>query len=158
MSALKSFNFRNCLKLFMMSLMGVLISCGSLSEKMERTSNTKIIEFGKGGGFTGKFYDYQIHETGDLYRLENEKSILCGKAPQNISVQVFDNYDKLNLEKTELNNPGNIYYYLRMQKGGVRQHEIIWSGNAPVQKELTAYFSVLMDIVKKYSNSVPPIK
>ncbi len=76
----------------------------------------------------------------------------CGKVSENTTRQIFNNYQKLKLDSVRMNNPGNVYYFIEYKSGGHVSNRIVW-GKDPLQNpDITIYFSMLTDAVKKFRN------
>ncbi len=57
----------------------------------------------------------------------------------------------LQIHSLKINNPGNAYYFIGYQQNGQSIHKITW-GNDPVpNKEITLFFNMMLDIIKKFA-------
>lgn len=113
------------------------------------------IIFGSGGGFTGAVDEIFILENGDVFSKAgldtNYVAIKTLKDP--VVEQVFTNVEFLNLKEIKLNKPGNMYNFIRIKNKDV-DHQIVWSGQNDVSKEVTKLYAILKHLAKveKQSN------
>jgi hypothetical protein len=114
----------------------------------------KIIEFTNGGGFTGAFSSIFLQEDGKLYRngMSDTSFIHIGHLDKTTVKQVFNNYEKLGLNKIQLNEPGNRYFYITMKSNG-KSHKIQWGRNTLTNTNPSIFFSNMMYIVKKMEDA-----
>jgi len=127
-------------------------------------SNSEIIVFGNGGGFSGKVTHYTLHSNGEFFKGINKegKFYTYPKLDEDLVAQIFENYNSLKLSELELYESGNMYKFLNVTKNG-NEHKLMWgdSGSNP-PNELLIYFNNLMAIARranKNSNSKPlPVK
>ncbi len=110
----------------------------------------KIMTYGNGGGFTGVVTKVYLLENGDLFRggLSDTSYIYIGKITKEQSTQMFQNYKNLGLDKMELNNPGNRYYFVEFNQDG-KSHKLQWGGAELKNNNPKMYHKLMMDIVKK---------
>jgi len=61
--------------------------------------------------------------------------------------QLFNNVDFLKLKKINVNKPGNMYNFIRIKDKDV-DHQIVWSGQNAVSKEVMSFYRVLKHFAK----------
>jgi len=127
-----------------------LTSCKSHQPAQEDHHGNWMV-IGHGGGFTGQTIEYQIAESGKVIRRnsltnseEEMKSIT-----KDAYIQIESNYEKLGLDKIQLNQPDNMYYYVIFFKEGYT-HKIVWNNNdeSEVQAKLQLFFNTVLHRVK----------
>lgn len=88
------------------------------------------IHFGEGGGITGAITEYCLLKNGQLFDkkhfTENFKPLKKGK--RRTAKKLFKTCKKIDIEKIELNNPGDKYYFIQYQTGEIN-HKITWGRN-----------------------------
>ena len=107
------------------------------------------IIFGSGGGFAGTVTEYVLLENGQLFTkksLEGEYQNVK-KLERNVVKQMFNNISFLKIEEVELNEPGNMYYYLQI-KNKNSDHRIVWGGSQPAPKEIKNFYNTLNYLCK----------
>lgn len=108
------------------------------------------IHFGSGGGFAGTYTHYYLFENGELFTNsttdKNYKKIK--KIKKNQVSQIFSNYEFLKLDEYNLDEPGNMTYYIRF-KNNKNDHKIQWGGNnIQVDKNVEIMYKVLTGLAK----------
>lgn len=122
----------------------LLISCHS-SKQDPATFSGKQIIFGNGGGFAGAYNEYVLQENGDFYKKEAIKGDYnwVKRLDKDLAEQIFTNYTTLEIEKINMNKPGNIYYFVGM-KDEVNEHKLIWGDQIKVDQNLQLFYRILM--------------
>lgn len=113
-----------------LSLLILLLSCKATQTSLDDFAGEKII-LANGGGFTGQVIEYILLENNEVFRTNSlDKSVvLIKKLEKDLTKQIFNNYNVLNLDELQLNQPGNMYFYI--QKGvGQEIHEIKWNAES----------------------------
>lgn len=116
-----------------------------------------IIAIGSSGGFTGATHKYYIFENGQLF-----KSNRGGESPKELTQideklmkQQFDNYYTLGFDKLELDDAGNMSYFIIMNPNTDQKHMIKWGGGSTTPSpELEQYYKLLSAIVNKHSTPI----
>lgn len=112
----------------------------------------KMLTFGTEGGFAMSTSENYIFENGQLFRFESSKksTFELGKIDEKVVNQIFDNYATLGIGDYEINDPGNLSYYIKM-KTDAGEKIVKWGGNnEETPAILKQYFKTLAQIVKKY--------
>ena len=124
----------------------VIISCKSTQEATQESIYHHTIGIGSGGGFTGQYIDYIIHENGEVWKDSVVHKQLSKQQVQDIFQHVLDN----DLEHVDYNKPGNITYYLTLQETGKDKHTIIWGGTTSTPpKSVTETYRLIMRILNE---------
>ena len=108
------------------------------------------ISFGNGGGFAGTYKEYLLCENGQLFYRTSEKASFneLEKLEQTESKQCFSNFSQLGLKNLEINDPGNLYYFLKFEEKE-EQHQLIWGGIHSNEKSpAKLFYQNLMHLVK----------
>ncbi len=139
-------------RLILLLLLPLLLSqCKTKDYLTPHEYEGRIINFGSGGGFTGKSTQYTLMENGQIFKDVNKEGNVVGirKLKKAEVQQIFDNYDKLNFSNLRLNEPGNMYHFITMRSQG-KDHKIMW-GNSATEgyKELQLFHSILLNTVNK---------
>jgi hypothetical protein len=109
------------------------------------------ISFGNGGGFTGKTKTYYLTAEGVIYTKSDTSYEMVSKISKKQAEQIFNNYSMLGLNKIDLNEPGNKYYFIEKVDAGVTS-KILW-GNSPLENNnIDIFYINLMQLIKDAKN------
>ena len=139
------------MKLTTLLLLSTLILCfsGSCSKKVINPLEYEKskVTFGNGGGFTGLETSFMMLENGKIFKLtEMGKSYTyLGQIERNKVTQFFDTFKLFTFGSMVLNDPGNMYRYIEIDKEGTT-NRLTW-GNSMVDKNLTLLYQILMNYV-----------
>jgi len=112
----------------------------------------KVITFGTSGGFAGTTSENYFFENGQfMHHTSRPKNTISHKnIDQAIIDQAFSNFYALGFDKVDIDDPGNLSYYIKM-KAGNKEQTLLWGGNnietPPLLKD---YFKNLSQIAKKF--------
>ncbi|MFT4664092.1 MAG: hypothetical protein ACI8YQ_002522 [Polaribacter sp.] len=110
------------------------------------------ITFGSGGGFSGLVTDYTLLENGQLFkRSSKDKLFVPIKGVKKDAVaQAFKNFNFLGLDKMEVNDPGNLYYFIEFKTEEGTAKKLTW-GNSKSEMEhtLKLFYSQLSSLIAK---------
>lgn len=108
------------------------------------------ITIGSGGGFTGRTTQYVIFENGQLFKKNNEEYIELSKIDKKIVDQQFFIYRNQEFNQLDLNDPGNLSYFIILNESKDKSHKIQWGGgNQEVSEVLEKYYNNLSAIINK---------
>ena len=137
-------------------LLGLIVllsySCKTPQNFTPDSFQGSMITFGSEGGFAGTTAENYIFENGQFYSYESKNGALqeLGTIEKTVVKQLFDNFTTLGFDKLELNDPGNLSYYIKM-KTGEEEKVIRWGGmNEETPPLLKQYFLNLGQIARKY--------
>lgn len=87
----------------------------------------KQLIFGSGGGFANQVNEYRLLENKRLFVRKNNDSVftLLGRQKTKIVKALFKESDILFQEENNFNEPGNMYYFVRLQKETQTQ-SVVW--------------------------------
>ncbi len=137
----------------------VLICLFSYSCKTQQTYTTdnfegKMLTFGTSGGFAGTTSENYFFENGQfMHHTSRPKNTITHKnIDQAIIDQAFSNFYSLGFDKLEINDPGNLNYYIKVKEGS-NEKVLLWGGNnEPTPELLMVYFKNLSQIAQKFQN------
>lgn len=136
-------------KCFILSFMIInFISCKSSKQTFDPDNTKKeFIVFGLGGGFTGKVLKYYIAKDGSIYSQSDKELKKVGVCPKRLTNQVFSNYISLEMDKINLKEPGNKYYFIESHLKD-SSNKITWGKEPLNNPNIETYFDILMNTVK----------
>lgn len=110
-----------------------------------------IVQYRKGGGFTGSYDEYLVKSNGEVYNISNGQTPVLFRtfAKQQIKA-IFKQFDQLNITSIEFSHPGNMTSYIRCELNS-KTYEIKW-GDArfqPPQKVLEFFETTWVTIRPK---------
>ncbi len=110
------------------------------------------ITFGSGGGFTGLVTDYTLLENGQFFKRSSKDKIFVPikGVKKDAAKQAFKNFNFLGLDKMEVNDPGNMYYFVEFKTKDGTAKKLTW-GNGKTEKEdtLKLFYSQLSSLIAK---------
>lgn len=141
------------LRLLIFSLLiSLTFSCKTQQSFTPETYQGKKLTFGSEGGFAGTTSEHYIFENGQVFRFKSRKgsTFELGKIDKDVVAQLFHNYNALGIDTYDLNDPGDLTYFIKMQDGN--ELKILkWGG---MQEEtppiVLQYFKTLGQIVNKF--------
>lgn len=100
-------------------------SCTKHANPFDYTQKQLI--FGSGGGFANQVNEYRLLENKRLYFRKNNDSTFTslGRQKAKIVKGLFKESDVLFQETITFNEPGNMYYFVRLQKDNQIQ-SVVW--------------------------------
>lgn len=107
------------------------------------------IIFGNGGGITGAVNETFIFDNGKVFSKNglDTNYVAIKTLESQVVKQLFNNVDFLKLKKINVNKPGNMYNFIRIKDKDV-DHQIVWSGQNAVSKEVMSFYRVLKHFAK----------
>lgn len=106
--------------------------------------------FGSGGGFSGETTEYILLKNGQLFEKSLLKNIITelGDIPKPQVKLLFKAVKQLHLEKTTVNKPGNMSYFICL-KDAKSEYRSTWgSPNYQIDSTLESTYQKLMNAVK----------
>ncbi len=122
-------------------------ACSS-QEGLTQYNDTQII-FGNGGGYSGQEMQYTLSNDGNITLYDNitKQTTEVQKLKKKQTKKVFDDIENMVQLTDNINNPGNMYYFIKQVKGN-REHKIVWGGNnTKVPAEVQEFYNLLMSYV-----------
>lgn len=140
--------------LFLSILVGT--SCKTQEVSFEEYDGN-IISIGSSGGFTGKTTKYFILEDGRLYQ-QNDNLQGVTELPSldpEVTAQQFALYYDLGFDKMEINEIGNMSYFIIMNERTDQSKVLRWSGQTMMPDQtLELYYNNLSALIKKNNKAV----
>lgn len=110
------------------------------------------ITFGSGGGIAGLVTDYTLLENGQLFkRSSKDKRFVPLKGVKKDRVkQAFKNFTFLGLDKMEVDDPGNLYYFIEFKSKDGTAKKLTWgNGKTEMEKTLKLFYSQLSSLISE---------
>ena len=122
-------------------------SCTKHTNPVLYTKNQLI--FGSGGGFANQVHEYRLLDNKRLYSKKNDDSnfVALGKQKPKTVKKLFGESATLFEEVKDFNEPGNIYYYIRLQKGNQTQSLVWGRQNTQTPEKARELYKQLMNLV-----------
>jgi hypothetical protein len=111
-------------------------------EKLLNDSSAERLYFGKFGGFTNIPVDYVLINNEHVFKIENDKYTYAVKISKTQSGQIRNLLKEAGLPALQLNEPGNMTYYIRMTST-TSEHEIKWTDQTQNPKVWNLYKALL---------------
>jgi hypothetical protein len=124
-----------------------LIICCANPKKMMNNTSIDRIYFGKYGGFTNIPMEYVLFEKGQLYKMESDSLLKTSKISKKQINAIDSLLQEIDFQHFELNEPGNITYYIKVVKTGYEK-EIKWT-DTTVNEKLKKLYTTLLATIKK---------
>ncbi|MEI6123337.1 MAG: hypothetical protein WCQ95_06880 [Bacteroidota bacterium] len=133
---------KNWLFLLFVSIL-LAASCKTINQQ-------QLFSIGKGGGFTGKYEEYLVKSTGEIYKIaENKSPELIKTLNSKRTNEVFTKFEQINITTLNFSHPGNITSYIRYTLNG-KSYEIKWGDNKVVPPQnIVDFFDLVWNIVKQ---------
>ncbi len=109
------------------------------------------LRFGSGGGFTGAVTEYILLENGQLFRMDSRRkdTTEIAKLTKKEAKHLLEEAEELHLEKTTIEEPGNIYYFIGMKKKE-EMHKVTWGKpDYTIDAKIEAFYKKLIETTKK---------
>lgn len=102
------------------------ISCATQKQAKNPTTSFIEIKFGSSGGFSGMTNEYLIKQDGKVYKNTSDSLYLINQIGNSEIESIEKQIVELNFEKLELNEKGNMTYFIELQTSTYK-NRIIWS-------------------------------
>jgi hypothetical protein len=118
----------------------------------QNASETLSISFGSGGGFTGAIEEYILRDNGVLERIAVLKTfndtIRLKTLNKNETSDFFKKLSNDSMNQIELNEVGNITYFITLIKGKEIVRSYQWTDNSDIPTEIKLLYTTLMGHTK----------
>ena len=106
------------------------LSCKTPAYNLQDYTGARLI-LGNGGGFTGKYTEYILFENGQVFKnnMLNETVEDLGRIGKEETQQFFSNFEILGLSEIELHEPGNMNFYISVQRENTI-HKLLWNSDS----------------------------
>ncbi len=127
---------------------GLLASCAAGKDSKPGTSFTQL-HFGNGGGFTGAVNRYVLHPDGRLMKaagLSDEFKELA-RVNTKQTDKLFQEARQLGLDTIQFNHPGNLYYFIEVQKAQSTPRITWGSADHAVPTQVQEFYNRLIQTI-----------
>ncbi len=126
----------------------LIFSCKTTTYTIDNLPE-KQLYFGSGGGFTGMVNEYLLLENGQLFKVPSPGQLEeMDKVKKKKAESIYMDYETLGFKELIFNQPGNIYYFIRMVDGE-SENFISWSDQRPLPEvKMMDFYKSLMETVK----------
>lgn len=129
------------------------LSCVSSESLKTDNNNIKRYAIGKGGGFTGDYTEFILNENGKVYKYDYkyDREVFY-KELEKVDLNYFlEQIEELGLEGIDINQPGNISYYIEVKIGQNSINKIVWGANLYYPpKELVTFHDELFKKLSEF--------
>ncbi len=121
--------------LILFAAMFLFCNCSS-NKKTVMLDSPYYIIVGEGGGFTGAYTQYKIHEDGiiDLFDFKTKTYNKISKVDNSVVAPFFTKIEELELGEIELSSPGNMSQYIEINYKEIKDHRLTWAMQANAVK------------------------
>lgn len=136
----------------------IFFSCSSTKSNSDtivknKTNNSEMKYcVGRGGGFTGDFEEYMLLENGKVYKRDfvYERDVFYKQLSALDTEYFLTKIDELSLYGEDINQPGNMSYYLEIRQGNNTINKIIWGAHSYYPpKQLEAFHKEFFEKLKQ---------
>jgi hypothetical protein len=123
----------------------------STCRKKQKPPLFEKIIIGSGGGITGKTNEYIINNEGVIVFKQGGKEDTAGfrKITKKQLKDIAKKADANGFKTTNLNEPGNFYYYIECTENG-KSHRVTWSKNkSDANPKMQELYDFIMEVVMK---------
>ena len=107
------------------------MSCKPVEQVQSENNNIKRYALGKGGGFTGVYSEFILAEDGKVYKYDfkYDREVFY-KTLNKVDLAYFlEKIESLGLEGIDINEPGNMSYYIEVRINKTSLNKITWGAN-----------------------------
>lgn len=135
------------MKVLLLSFSICIILCIGFSacngtQKIPAEQPERSFIIGSGGGFTGAYLTYKVHRSGKIEQENSDMetySFLKTIPPDSVKV-CFKILNKLSLEDYVFSHPGNMTFYITINKAG-ESHQVKWgAADHPIRQDIEDFF------------------
>jgi len=119
--------------IYIFSILLFLISCKTVEEvKSDITPKGKRYAVGQGGGFTGDYSEYILAEDGKVYKYDfkYDREVFYKELGKADLIYFMDKIEALGLDGIDINQPGNMSYYIEIRVNNTSVNKITWGANS----------------------------
>lgn len=134
--------------LFSAFMLTLFASCSSTG-KVTNEPIGKRLKFGNGGGFTGIYTSYELHDDGLLFALKSDNSKQqLKKLRKKQTREIFELAEKLKVSQPGFDHPGNMTSFINYEANGVTTEYKWGETNITVPAGIQDLYTKLNTIVK----------
>lgn len=124
----------------------ILCSCSNPRNLIEDQTAERIY-FGNFGGFTNASIDYVLISNSAVFKIEKNDPVYVKRLAREQSSHISDLIQKAGIEESDLNEPGNMTYYIKLVRPGFEK-EVKWSDQTE-STDIKELYKSLMSIIKQ---------
>ena len=111
-------------------LISLSLGCKPTQTSLQDFTGKQVI-IANGGGFTGQVIEYILLDDGRVFKSNSldRTTDYLKKLDKNVTDQIFNNIEVLELSDLTINDPGNMYYYIKL-KSDAQTHVIKWNADS----------------------------
>lgn len=137
---------KSTISIVVLSAALLFVSCKSNSKYTPETYSDQMMTFGNMGGFAGTVNSYTVLENGQFFKRKprSESLVAIADLKKREAKQIFANFKTLGIADMEIDDPGNLTYFIEY-KNGDEMKKLKWGGsNVEVPKNLHLFFTNMM--------------
>jgi hypothetical protein len=121
-------------------------SCKPKDYMIDNLPNRQIT-FGEGGGFTGKYTNWMLLDSGQIFEKSGigAEYVEIGKLKYSQAKKFYKRANAVSLDKMKKNRPGNYNYEFILQRDSV-DYKATWSNEADVDTSILNLYRELKNI------------
>ena len=126
------------------------MACKS-SQTVLATNHHTSIMYGSLGGFAGSYEEYKILPNGDVFYRQRYNGDFNKIQPVQITMtnQFFELMEQFCDQEIEMNDAGNLTYFMKYTKNNKQQLELIWGGeNDETSPQVVQLYKLLRQTTK----------
>lgn len=126
-------------------------SCKTQQVPLEEYTKS-VITFGNQGGFAGSVTTYKILEDGrSYYKGPRDKAFASAdKLDKKVVTQLFSSFNDLGVMDLELNDPGNLTYFIEVDRPEKLKKSFKWGADIkPVDPKIKVLYMNMIHMVSK---------
>ncbi|MBX2874163.1 MAG: hypothetical protein KTR30_18740 [Saprospiraceae bacterium] len=128
----------------------LLLLAGCKTYSTDELPDTRLY-FGSGGGFAGAYTEYMLLENGQLFKRESQQGtfVVLPKAKRSQAKALFASWTEQKMEEQDFQHPGNLYHFVRMEKGA-QSHRLSWgSSSHPTPDAVKSFYASCKTLIPK---------
>jgi hypothetical protein len=122
----------------------IVLSCMS-PEKIFNNPDAEKLYFGNFGGFSNQSMDYVLIDHSRIFKIEQNDFSMVTRLDKHQVGELNELLQSVDIERMELNEPGNMTYYIRLVKPGLEK-EIKWSDQTQYPQVNQLYHALLANV------------
>lgn len=127
---------------------GLMFICLVYGFSCNEISTTEVV-LGTGGGVAAALKEYKIYQTGKVELKDGLDGDFkeYGQLTKKETKMIYQNTEKIDLTNIDLNNPGNIYYFVEINRDEERKRVTWGAVNSTVPEEIKKLYDETMAII-----------
>jgi hypothetical protein len=142
------------LTIYTFSFLLLILGCQPYSNTSASTlPDGKRYAIGQGGGFTGDYKEYILSENGKVhkYDFKYDREVYFKTIGKADLIYFMEKIESMSLEGIEMNQPGNMTYYIDVRIGRTSVNKLTWGNHKfYTDKELVKLHKELFENLSKW--------